>query len=140
MISVPLLFENMYQKLWKTIEKQGKTKKVKFGLFITNLLMKFGIDKRREIFKEILDSLGGKVRLFVAGAAAFDKEAEEGFNKFGIATFQGYGLTETSPVIAAEHPTVVKYGSIGQLFPSVQGKIWNPDEDGVHLPEFVPVP
>ena len=123
--------ENMYQKLWKTIEKQGKTKKVKFGLFITNLLMKFGIDKRREIFKEILDSLGGKVRLFVAGAAAFDKEAEEGFNKFGIATFQGYGLTETSPVIAAEHPTVVKYGSIGQLFPSVQGKIWNPDEDGV---------
>ena len=130
MISVPLLFENMYQKLWKTIEKQGKTKKVKFGLFITNLLMKFGIDKRREIFKEILDSLGGKVRLFVAGAAAFDKEAEEGFNKFGIATFQGYGLTETSPVIAAEHPTVVKYGSIGQLFPSVQGKIWNPDKDG----------
>lgn len=131
MISVPLLFENMYQKLWKTIEKQGKTKKVKFGLFITNLLMKFGIDKRREIFKEILDSLGGKVRLFVAGAAAFDKEAEEGFNKFGIATFQGYGLTETSPVIAAEHPTVVKYGSIGKLFPSVQGKIWNPDKDGV---------
>ena len=131
MISVPLLFENMYQKLWKTIEKQGKTKKVKFGLFITNLLMKFGIDKRREVFKEILDSLGGKVRLFVAGAAAFDKEAEEGFNKFGIATFQGYGLTETSPVIAAEHPTVVKYGSIGQLFPSVQGKIWNPDKDGV---------
>ena len=131
MISVPLLFENMYQKLWKTIEKQGKTRKVKFGLFITNLLMKFGIDKRREVFKEILDSLGGKVRLFVAGAAAFDKEAEEGFNKFGIATFQGYGLTETSPVIAAEHPTVVKYGSIGQLFPSVQGKIWNPDKDGV---------
>ena len=131
MISVPVLFENMYQKLWKTIEKQGKTKKVKFGLFITNLLMKFGIDKRREVFKEILDSLGGKVRLFVAGAAAFDKEAEEGFNKFGIATFQGYGLTETSPVIAAEHPTVVKYGSIGQLFPSVQGKIWNPDKDGV---------
>ena len=131
MISVPVLFENMYQKLWKTIEKQGKTRKVKFGLFITNLLMKFGIDKRREVFKEILDSLGGKVRLFVAGAAAFDKEAEEGFNKFGIATFQGYGLTETSPVIAAEHPTVVKYGSIGQLFPSVQGKIWNPDKDGV---------
>ena len=131
MISVPLLFENMYQKLWKTIEKQGKTKKVKFGLFMSNLLTKFGIDKRRELFKEILDSLGGKIRLFVAGAAAFDKEAEAGFNKFGIATFQGYGLTETSPVIAAEHPTVVKYGSIGQLYPSVQGKIWNPDKDGV---------
>lgn len=131
MISVPLLFENMYQKLWKTIEKQGKAKKVKFGLFITNLLMKFGIDIRRKMFKEILDSLGGKVRLFVAGAAAFDKETEKGFNNFGIATFQGYGLTETSPVIAAEHPTIVKYGSIGKLFPSVQGKIWDSDDEGV---------
>ncbi len=131
MISVPLLFENMYQRLWKTIEKQGKTKKVKFGLFISNILMKFGIDKRRKLFKEILDSLGGKIRLFVAGAAAFDKEAEKGFNDFGIATYQGYGLTETSPVIAAEHPTVVKYGSIGKLYPSLQGKIWNPDKDGV---------
>lgn len=131
MISVPLLYENMYQRLWKTIEKQGKTRKVKFGLFISNLLMKFGIDKRRKIFKEILDSLGGKVRIFVAGAAAFDKKSEKGFNDFGIATFQGYGLTETSPVIAAEHPTVAKYGSIGMLFPSVEGKIDNPDSDGV---------
>ena len=131
MISVPLLFESMYAKVMKTIEKQGKLKKVKFGLFISNILMKFGIDKRRELFKELLDSLGGKVRLFVAGAAAFDKEVEKGFNNLGIATFQGYGLTETSPVIAAEHPTILKYGSIGKLFPNVQGKILNPDENGV---------
>ena len=131
MISVPILFESMYAKVMKTIEKQGKMGKVKFGLFLSKLLLKFGIDKRREIFKDLLDSLGGKVRLFVAGAAAFDKEVEKGFNDLGIATFQGYGLTETSPVIAAEHPTILKYGSIGQLFPSVQGKILNPDENGV---------
>lgn len=131
MISVPLLYENMYNKLLKTVEKQGKMKKVKFGLFISDFLMKFGIDIRRKMFKEILDSLGGKVRLFVAGAAAFNKDVEIGFNKFGIETFQGYGLTETSPVIAAEHPNVVKRGSIGMLFPSVHGKIFDPDENGM---------
>jgi len=131
MISVPLLFESMYKQLWKTIDKKGMTKKVKFGLKLSQILMKFGIDIRRKLFKEILDNLGGRVRLFVAGAAAFDKNVEKGFNDFGIATFQGYGLTETSPVIAAEHPTVVKYGSIGMLFPSVEGKIFEPDENGM---------
>jgi long-chain acyl-CoA synthetase len=131
MISVPLLFESMYKQLWKTIDKKGMTKKVKFGIKLSRLLLKFGIDVRRKIFKEILDNLGGRVRLFVAGAAAFDKDVEKGFNDFGIATFQGYGLTETSPVIAAEHPTVVKYGSIGMLFPQVQAKIFEPDKDGM---------
>lgn len=131
MISVPLLFESMYKQLWKTIEKQGKTKKVKFALKLSNFLRKFGIDIRRKLFKDIINSLGGKIRLFVAGAAAFDKDVEKGFNDFGIATFQGYGLTETSPVVAAEHPTVSKYGSIGMLFPSVEGKIFEPDENGM---------
>jgi long-chain acyl-CoA synthetase len=131
MISVPILFESMYKQLWKSIEKKGMTKKVKFGLKVSKFLMKFGIDIRRKMFKEILDNLGGRVRLFVAGAAAFDKDVEKGFNDFGIATFQGYGLTETAPVLAAEHPTVVKYGSIGMLFPQVQGKIFEPDENGM---------
>jgi long-chain acyl-CoA synthetase len=131
MISVPILFESMYKQLWKSIEKMGMTKKVKMGLKISNFLMKIGIDVRRKIFKQIIDNLGGKVRLFVAGAAAFDKDVEKGFNDFGIATYQGYGLTETAPVLASEHPTVVKYGSIGMLFPQIQGKIFEPDENGM---------
>ena len=131
MIVVPALIEAIYRQLWKNIEKNGKTKKVKFGLKLSKFLLFFGIDKRRKIFKEIIDALGGKLRLLVAGGAALDKETEIGFNDFGIATYQGYGLTETSPVIAAEHKTVQKYGSIGMLFPSVEGKIFEPDEDGI---------
>ena len=131
MIVVPALIEAIYRQLWKNIEKNGKTKKVKFGLKLSKFLLFFGIDRRRKIFKEIIDALGGKLRLLVAGGAALDKETEIGFNDFGIATYQGYGLTETSPVIAAEHKTVQKYGSIGMLFPSVEGKIFEPDEDGI---------
>ena len=131
MIVVPALIEAIYRQLWKNIEKNGKAKKVKFGLKLSKFLLFFGIDRRRKIFKEIIDGLGGKLRLLVAGGAALDKETEIGFNDFGIATYQGYGLTETSPVISAEHRTVQRYGSIGMLFPSVEGKIFEPDEDGI---------
>ena len=131
MIVVPALIEAIYKQLWKNIDKNGKTKKVKFGLKLSKFLMKFGTDRRRKIFSEIIDGLGGKLRLLVSGGAALDKETEIGFNNFGIDTYQGYGLTETSPVIAAEHRTVVKPGSIGMLFPSVEGKIFEPDENGM---------
>ena len=131
MISVPLLFESMYKKIMHTIEKKGKTKKVKAGIKLSNALRKIGIDKRRTIFKEIHDSLGGKLRLFVAGAAAFDPVLEKGLNDLGIDTYQGYGLTEASPVIAAEHKGEVRYGSIGRLFPSLEGKILEPNEQGI---------
>ena len=131
MISVPVLFESLYKRVMQLIEKQGKTKKVQIGLKISNFLRKFGIDLRRKIFKEIHQNLGGKLRLFVAGAAAFDPKMETGLNDLGIDTYQGYGLTETSPVIAAEHKTVVKFGSVGKVFPSLEASIFEPNEEGI---------
>lgn len=131
MISVPILFESMYKQIMHKIDKQGKTKKVKLGLAISNTLRKIGIDKRRVIFKEIHENFGGKLRLFVTGAAAFDPKLEKGLTDFGIETYQGYGLTETSPVVAAEHKTCAKPGSIGQLFPSFEGRIDEPNEQGI---------
>ncbi len=131
MISVPVLFESLYKRVMQLIEKQGKTKKVQIGLKISNFLRKFGIDLRRKIFKQIHQNLGGKLRLFVAGAAAFDPKMEKGLNDLGIDTYQGYGLTETSPVIAAEHKTVVKFGSVGKVFPSLEASIFEPNEEGI---------
>lgn len=131
MISVPVLFENLYKRVMQTVEKQGKMKKLQTGLKISNALRKIGIDKRRAIFKDVHESLGGKLRLFVAGAAAFDPKMEKGLNDLGIDTYQGYGLTETSPVIAAEHKGVVKFGSVGKIFPSLEGSIYEPNEEGV---------
>lgn len=131
MISVPILFENMYKKVIKGIEKKGKLDKVKKGIKISNILLKFGIDIRKKLFKEIHDILGGKVRLFVSGAAALDKEVEKGFNELGFKTVQGYGLTETSPVIAAGNDKYAKVGSVGKIFPSMEVKIDNPNEQGI---------
>ena len=131
MISVPILFENMYKKVMKGIEKKGKLETVKKGIKISQFLLKFGIDIRKRLFKEIHNNLGGKARLFVAGGAALDPEAEKGFNELGFAMYQGYGLTESSPVIAAEDDKYRRLGSIGKAFPNMEVKIEEPNEDGV---------
>ena len=131
MISVPILYEAMYKRIMKTIEKKGKLAAVKKGIKISSFLLKFGIDIRKKLFKEIHDNLGGKVRLFVAGGAALDPEAEKGFNDLGFLMLQGYGLTESSPVIAAEDDKYRRLGSIGKAFPSLEVKIENPNEEGI---------
>ena len=131
MISVPVLFEGMYKKIMKAVEKKGKLEQVKKGIKISNFLLKFGIDIRRKLFKEIHENLGGKARLFVAGGAALEPMTEKGFNELGIKTYQGYGLTESSPVIAAEDDKYQRLGSIGKAFPSLDVKIDNPNEEGV---------
>ena len=131
MISVPILFESMYKQVMKGIAKKGKLETVKKGIKISQFLLKFGIDIRKKLFKEIHDNLGGKVRLFVSGGAALDPEAEKGFNELGFTMYQGYGLTESSPVIAAEDDKYRRLGSIGKAFPSLDVKIDDPDEEGV---------
>lgn len=131
MVSVPILFEGMYKKVMKGIEKKGKLETVQKGIKISQFLLKLGIDIRKKLFKEIHDNLGGKARLFVAGGAALDPEAEKGFNELGFKMYQGYGLTESSPVIAAEDDKYRRLGSIGKAFPSLDVKIVEPNEEGI---------
>jgi len=130
-VCVPLLLEAMYKKIMKQIEKQGKTKTVKMGLKITKALRKVGIDVRRKVFKEIIDNLGGNLRLAVSGAAAIDRKVAEGFNDFGITTIQGYGLTETAPVLCAENDKFIEYGSVGFPMVNVEIEIDDPNEEGI---------
>lgn len=131
MISVPALYENMYKNIMKNIEKQGKTEKVKKAIKISKFLLKFKIDIRKIIFKEIHQALGGKARILMNGAAALDPEVEQAFTDLGFFITQGYGLTETSPVISAGNDKYIRSGSVGRVFPSVELKIANPNEEGI---------
>lgn len=131
MISVPAVFDIIYRKVIKAIEKKGKLPTVQKGIKISQTLLKVGIDVRKKIFHEIHESLGEKLHLVVTGGAALDPETEKGFNDLGFDVEQGYGLTETSPVIAAEIPKCRRLGSIGKKFPSVEVKIDNPNADGI---------
>lgn len=131
MIAVPALYNVMYKKTIRTIEKKGKLQDLERGIKISSMVSKTGIDIRRKLFKEIIDNFGGKLRLLVNGGAALDKETEEGFNNLGIKIYQGYGLTETSPVLSSGNDFGARVGSVGQVYPSVKIKFLDKDVDGI---------
>ena len=130
-VCVPLILESIHKKIVKTIDKEGKTKLVNRMKKITNVLDKIHINVKERIFKEIHDAIGGNVRLIVSGAAAMDSSLIKSFNEFGFKIYQGYGLTETSPVISVENDRNIKPGSVGKRLPSLEVKIYNPDEQGI---------
>lgn len=127
-VCVPLMLEIMYKKILKSIDKQGKTK-------IINILRRVfrhaPINVKRKVFKPIIDGLGGNLKTIIAGGASMAKDALQGYNDFGFDVHQGYGLTETGPVLIAESIRYKKAGSIGVEMPGVIAKIDNPDKDGV---------
>ena len=130
-VCVPLILESIHKKIVKTIDKEGKTKLVNRMKKITDILEKIHINVKERIFKEIHDAIGGNVRLIVSGAAAMDSSLIKSFNEFGFKIYQGYGLTETSPVISVENDRNIKPGSVGKRLPSLEVKIYNPDEQGI---------
>ena len=130
-VGVPLLVEAIYNKVVKEIDKQGKTKLIKNAIIVSNFLLKFHIDIRRKIFKQIIDQLGGKMRFVISGGAPLDPKIQKGFIDLGIDMVQGYGLTETSPVIAAENMYKSRNGSIGVPMENVKVEIVNKDDNDI---------
>ncbi|MCL2354935.1 MAG: AMP-binding protein, partial [Oscillospiraceae bacterium] len=131
MVSVPALYEQIYKKVIKTLEQKGKLEDVEKARKLTSILNKVGLDLRKKLFKELHANLGGKLRILISGAAALDEEAERGFNELGFQLSQGYGLTETSPVVSAGDDFDRKLGSVGKVFPSVKVKIDDKNEEGI---------
>ena len=125
---VPAIYESMYKTIIKNLEKQGKLEAVK-------KLMEENKDKtmaeKKEIFKDIHNIFGGNIKLFVSGAAALDAEVEYAFRDWGINLCQGYGLTETSPVIGVETNENFRVGSIGKALPHIQARIDDANEEGM---------
>lgn len=130
-VGVPILVEAIYKTIMKEVEKQGKTKLINRAIKISNFLLKFNIDIRRKLFKQIIDALGGELRFVISGGAPADSKISKGFNSLGIKTVQGYGLTETSPVIAAEDDKHIKNGSVGIPMLNDIIEIVNRDENGI---------
>ena len=130
-VAVPLVLETIYKKIQKGIRDKGKEKLVNMMSKLANFLLIFHIDIRRKVFKSVLDQLGGNLRIAYFGAASMDKKVIEGYNNFGIDTVQGYGLTETSPLIAAETDKEHCPGSVGMAPFNVQLKLEDVDENGV---------
>ncbi len=138
MTSVPRLFERFYSKVIKNVESQSPAKQKIFykaidtgkeyvrakklgknpiGLSIKNKLF----DKL--VFKKIRERTGGRLRFFVSGGAALAAGLGEFFEVLGITILEGYGLTESSPVISGNRTDDYKFGTVGKPLPGVEVKI-----------------
>ena len=128
MACVPGIYERIFMIIRKKLEKQGKLEEI---LENEEKYKNFSMQKKKEVFKEIHDMLGGKIKLLISGAAALDKTIEERYRLLGLNLVQGYGLTETSPVVAVGTNKYYKLGSIGKTVPSVEAKLVDVNDDGI---------
>lgn len=128
MACVPGIYERIFMMIRKKLEKQGKLEEI---LENEEKYKNSSMQKKKEVFKEIHDMLGGKIKLLISGAAALDKTIEEKYRLLGLNLVQGYGLTETSPVVAVGTNKNYKLGSIGKTVPSVETKLVDVDDDGI---------
>ncbi|MEA4890905.1 MAG: AMP-binding protein [Clostridiaceae bacterium] len=119
-IGVPLLFCNFYQKIHDTLIKTGKEQLIKHLIPMTQALRKIGIDLRRIIYKKILQAFGGGLQMGICGAAPIDPAIIRFFDSIGVRILQGYGLTETSPVVCGCNSRVFVPGTVGQPLPGVE--------------------
>ncbi|MDD2190538.1 MAG: AMP-binding protein [Eubacteriales bacterium] len=134
LIGVPLIFESVYDKIWKQAEKTGKSTALKKAIKLNKTLKLFGIDASRKLFKSIHEKFGGKLRLLVTGAAAIDPNVLRGFEDLGFRMLQGYGLTECSPLVSGTPDFCNGYKKAGSVGPSVASgeiRIVDKDEDGI---------
>ena len=140
MTAVPRFYQNLYTKININFEKQGGLKKLL--IFQTLNLGKKILKKQKLTFFEniqnficrhlvrnkIKKQFGGNLQAFVSGGGALDKNIGEFLNAIGLTTLQGYGLTETSPVVSCNLPELVKVETVGPPFRGNQVKIANDGE------------
>jgi long-chain acyl-CoA synthetase len=128
---VPLFVETFSKTIWRTAQKQGQDKALHTAIAASNAMLKVGVDKRRTLFKSVLDKFGGELHTLISGGAALDPKLVKEFRSFGIQIVEGYGITECAPVLASNRTHWYRDGSVGHAIPEVELRIDHPDEKGV---------
>lgn len=128
---VPLFVETFSKTIWRTARKQGQEKKLRQGMKLSDAMLKVGIDKRRELFKDIHNRFGGQLEYIICGGAPLDSRYVKEFRSLGISVLNGYGITECSPVLSVNRNHYWRDGSVGQMVPHVNIRIYAKDTDGI---------
>ena len=116
-IAVPEFLKILMSKIELAIEQQGKQRSFNVALSIAKRIKSTFI--RRLLFRSIHQSLGGKLTLIACGGAPLDPELEQQWSHLGITILEGYGLSETSPIVCVNTPTYHRSGSVGKALPGV---------------------
>lgn len=125
MICVPLVLKLIYSGIIKKASKTGLFKRTFFfaSLALSKFLLKFNIRAGRLLFRSVHKEFGGKLHTFISGGAPLELDVEIGLNALGFRILQGYGLTETAPVISVNTFEAHRFGSVGKPLPGVEVKI-----------------
>ena len=132
-LAVPLIFEALYNGIWKEIRKGGKEKLVKTVMKVSKFTKKFGLDLNRKLLKDIYAVFGERMEVLISGGAAIRPEILQFFNDLGFTAVQGYGLTECAPMGALnpDRYDLMRNASVGHVMPHCEAKIVDKGEDGV---------
>ncbi len=123
LVLVPLYVYTFYKRIWTEAKKSGRDKKLKIGIGAARALKTVGIDKRRAIFAEVLNSFGGRLEKIICGGAALNPRMIEFFDNLGIGIYEGFGITECSPLVFVTPYYARKYGSVGPTVPCCEARI-----------------
>ena len=123
LVLVPLFVYTIYKKIWTEAKKTGKENTLKLGLSASRALRAVGVDKRRTIFAEVLNSFGGNLKKIICGGAALNPKMIEFFDDIGIPIYEGFGITECAPLTCVTPYYARKIGSVGPTVPCCQGRI-----------------
>ena len=123
LVLVPLFVYTIYKKIWAEAKKSGREKVLKLGLSTSKAMRSVGVDKRRAIFAEVLNSFGGNLKKIICGGAALNPKMIEFFDDIGIPIYEGFGITECAPLTFVTPYYARKIGSVGPAVPCCQGRI-----------------
>lgn len=124
LISVPRIFDKFHDVVWDKINKSSPFQKniFKWALKQKKRSLSYKLAEFL-VFSKIKKQMGGRLRLAISGGASLNEKIGRFFSKMGITILEGYGLTETSPVIAANRENDFKFGAVGKIIPGVKVKI-----------------
>jgi len=127
---VPAFTEVFYKNIWANAKKTGKDKMLKVIIPISNALRKVGIDLRRKLFKSIHDAFGGNLNEIICGGAPIRPEIGKFFNDIGITLYNGYGITECSPLVSVNNDCRNDSNTVGYPLTCCDIKFENVTDDG----------
>ncbi len=131
---VPLLYNLFLDGIKRQVDEKGLAAKLLFGVFLYiskyfKVFLRINIGKL--LFGTVQKGFGGNIRFFVSGGASLDPEVIKEFDLMGFTILQGYGLTETSPILSACTLENNVFGSVGKPLPGIELKLHNINSDGV---------
>ncbi len=128
---VPAIAETLYKRIKANIKKQGMEEQFNALIQKSNELRAQGIDKRREFFSFIHEGFGGKLKKVVCGGAPIRPEIAKFFDDIGLDLINGYGITECSPLVCANHDMYNDFRTVGIKLPCIEWRIDSPNEEGI---------